>query len=482
MKQSILTPSLCAAALLGLAVSTTGCASYRGRRAAQDFQQAVSAAADTIRPSSIIVRTKPRDAKPAEDAGGGGGMLILRGSGSSGPPSEVFGTVLDDQGRIVIPAVIKPAEYRLFVVIDGEEQDARFLASDEALGMTLLQAPLPPGALALDLTRQADPAPGQWLVTLARGDEASEYAPRVVTPMCSGTSFDRYRSFQIAGGETRSTGAPVATLDGEIAGFAGRDGVLALSDIQEELQSFLQEASAPQTKTPKENDERDRKEGVVRLGILTRPLNSDLAHTRGLPSRSLLVTTLNPNGCAAAAGLKAGDIITGVNGGPLRFRDDAMQSWFARAVKGREGGPFQLSILRDGKPLEIAGALSRLPEPEKMLAHDVGITVAELDEVTRFSNNIPDGTRGVVITDVRAGSPAYVAADDQGGKLRKNDILLELNGQPVPAITDFRRELLRQQAHPSDYVQVKILRGRITLYVALNIRQNPSIPVSNGTP
>ena len=68
MKQSILTPSLCAAALLGLAVSTTGCASYRGRRAAQDFQRAVSAAAETIRPSTIIVRTQPRDAKPVENA------------------------------------------------------------------------------------------------------------------------------------------------------------------------------------------------------------------------------------------------------------------------------------------------------------------------------------------------------------------------------------------------------------------------------
>lgn len=480
MKQRILTPSLCAAALLGLAVSTTGCASYRGRRAAQDFQQAVSAAADTIRPSSILVRTKPRDATPMDNASSGGGLMVVRGGGSSGAPSEIFGAVLDDQGRIVIPAVIKPAESRLFVVIDGEDQDARFLASDEALGMTLLQAPLPPGARALDLTRQADPAPGQWLVTLTRGDEASDFEPRVATPICSGTTFDRYRSFLIAGGDARSTGAPVATLDGDIAGFSGRDGVLALSDIREELQSFLQEAAAPRNETPKENEERDRKEGVVRLGILTRPLNSDLAITRNLPRRSLLVTALDPKGCAAAAGLKPGDIITGLNGGPLRFRDDAMQSWFARAVKGREGGPFRLSILRDGKPLDIAGILTRLPEPEKMLARDIGITVAELDEVTRFSNNVPDGTRGVVITDVRAGSPAYVAADDQGGKLRKNDILLELNGQPVPAIADFRRELLRQQAHPSDYVQVKILRGRVTQYVALNIRQNPSIPASNG--
>ncbi|MFO1524163.1 MAG: PDZ domain-containing protein [Kiritimatiellia bacterium] len=482
MKRNLLTPSLCAAALLGLAASTTGCASYRGRRAAQDFQQAVSAAADNLRPSSVIVRVKPRDSKPVEDAGGGGGMIIMRGGAAAGAPPELFGAVLDDQGRIVIPAVIKPAESRLFVVIDGEEQDARFLASDEALGMTLLQAPLPPGARALDLTRQADPAPGQWLVTLARGDEASDFEPRVATPICSGTTFDRYRSFVVTGGDSRSTGAPVATLDGDLAGFAGRDGVLALSDVRGELQSFLQEASVPRNETPKENEERDRKEGVVRLGILTRPLNSDLALTRDLPRRSLLVTALDPKGCASAAGLKPGDIITGLNGGPLRFRDDAMQSWFARAVKGREGAPFQLSILRDGKPLDLAGTLTRLPEPEKMLARDIGITVAELDEVTRFSNNVPDGTRGVVITDVRAGSPAYVAADDQGGKLRKNDILLELNGQPVPAITDFRRELLRQQAHPSDYVLLKILRGRVTLYVALNIRQNPSIPVSNGTP
>ena len=483
MKRNFFTSSLCAAALLGLALSTAGCAAHRGRSAARDFQSAVSEAVDVIRPSTITVRVRAREAAPAEEASASRGMVVYRTSGEAGPPPEVSGVVLDAQGRILVPGVIKPGEQRIFIVIDGEEQDARFLGADEALGMTLLQATLPPGTRALDLTSATDPAPGQWLVTLARGDETSEFEPRVVTYICAGTAFDRYRTFLTTGGDARNTlGAPVASMDGALVGFASRDGVLALSDIREEVLSFLAESTAPDKGTPKEAEERDRKQGKVRLGIMTLPLNADLSVTRGLPVRSLLVTVVDPAGCAAAAGLKAGDIITGVNGSPLRFRNEAMQSWFSRAIKGRDGAPFRLAILRDGKPIEIAGTLSRLPEPEKMLAHDLGITVAELDEITRFSNNVPAGIRGVVITDVRAGSPAFVAADDQGGKLRKNDIMLELNGQPVASITDFRRELLRQQAHPSDYVRVKILRGRVTQYVPLNIRENPSIPASNGNP
>ncbi len=483
MKQNLFTTSLCAAALLGLAVSTAGCAAHRGRSAARDFQSAVSEAVDVIRPSTVTVRVKAREAAPAEEASASRGAVVFRSAAEAGPPPEISGVVLDGEGRILIPGMIKPGEKRLFIVVDGEDQDARFLGTDEALGMTLLQATLPPGTRALDLSSATDPAPGQWLVTLARGDETSEFEPRVVTSICAGTTFDRYRTFLTTGGDARDTlGAPVASMDGAIVGFASRDGVLALSDIREEVLSFLTESTAPDKGTPKEAEERDRKEGKVRLGILTRPLNADLSITRGLPLRSLLVSVVDPAGCAAAAGLKTGDIITGVNGSPLRFRDEAMQSWFSRAIKGREGAPFRLSILRDGKPLEISGTLSRLPDPEKMLAHDLGITVAELDEVTRFSKNVPAGTRGVVITDVRAGSPAFVAADDQGGKLRKDDILLELNGQPVASIADFRRELMRQQAHPSDYVRVKILRGRVTLYVPLNIRENPSIPASNGKP
>ena len=50
---------------------------------------------------------------------------------------------------------------------------------------------------------------------------------------------------------------------------------------------------------------------------------------------------------------------------------------------------------------------------------------------------LPQGTEGVIITDVEAGSPA------QRGGLTRGDILLQVNRRPVTTVADAARELGR---------------------------------------
>jgi serine protease Do len=62
-----------------------------------------------------------------------------------------------------------------------------------------------------------------------------------------------------------------------------------------------------------------------------------------------------------------------------------------------------------------------------------GVTVEDLTREYRARLDIPGKVKGVVITEVEAGS----AAEDAG--LRVGDVLQEINRKPVPSVSDFNR-------------------------------------------
>ncbi len=108
------------------------------------------------------------------------------------------------------------------------------------------------------------------------------------------------------------------------------------------------------------------KEGVVRRGtisgILLQHMTSELAERLGAPdARGVLVTRLDPRSKAAAAGVKPGDVIVGINNAQI---DTASQ--FLRAIaEAPIGSTVTLNVLRDGKrttvrvPIDLAQAARR---------------------------------------------------------------------------------------------------------------------------
>jgi Do/DeqQ family serine protease len=108
------------------------------------------------------------------------------------------------------------------------------------------------------------------------------------------------------------------------------------------------------------------KEGVVRRGtisgILLQHMTTELAERLGAPdARGVLVTRLDPRSRAAAAGVKPGDVIVGLDNTQI---DTASQ--FLRAIaEAPIGSTVTLNVIRDGKrttvrvPIDLAQAARR---------------------------------------------------------------------------------------------------------------------------
>lgn len=144
--------------------------------------------------------------------------------------------------------------------------------------------------------------------------------------------------------------------------------------------------------------------GQVRRGTLgmdTQDLDARLAAGLGVAdTRGAVVTRVFGGGAAAAAGLRAGDVITAANGERVDGSDALRNFEGLQAV----GSRVTLDVLRDGKPVKLTTTLREHPrslpgaELDERLA---GATIAELPERLRQA-----GEAGVLVEAVARGSRA----------------------------------------------------------------------------
>ena len=98
------------------------------------------------------------------------------------------------------------------------------------------------------------------------------------------------------------------------------------------------------------------------LGVGLQPVTlPDAAATLapGAGGRALIVVKVEPDGPAAQAGLMLGDVLTALDGAPLRDPHDVQAAVAGLPV----GGTVRLSLLRAGAPLEITVTLGERPRP-----------------------------------------------------------------------------------------------------------------------
>ena len=89
-----------------------------------------------------------------------------------------------------------------------------------------------------------------------------------------------------------------------------------------------------------------------RLGIGVSELSPQLAEYFGSKD-GVLVTSVNDDSIAAKTGVKAGDVITSLDGGSINDAEDLRR----RAQRLEAGDEFTLGVVRDKKPLTLKGKL-----------------------------------------------------------------------------------------------------------------------------
>jgi serine protease Do len=194
-----------------------------------------------------------------------------------------------------------------------------------------------------------------------------------------------------------------------------------------------------------------------------------IADSMGLKkAEGALVDQPEPNSPAAKAGVKAGDVITEVNGTPIKDAR-ALAQQIARAAPGSTA---KLSVIRDGKTQDIDVTLATMPKQQREAnseapqrqeepssqAH-LGMSLAPAQDVEG------SGKQGVVVLGVDPNGPAA-----QNG-METGDIILDVGGKAVQTPSQVREAIdqTRSQGRHSVLMRVKSQQG--TRFVALPVSQ-----------
>ena len=107
--------------------------------------------------------------------------------------------------------------------------------------------------------------------------------------------------------------------------------------------------------------------GNRRIGISTQPLTKQLADYFGAKDGGTLITSVNDNSPAARAGLKAGDVITAVDGEKVSSPGDV-----SRVINKKQEGDVSLTILRERNTRTVTLTPEKNPEPAVLRPGTIG--------------------------------------------------------------------------------------------------------------
>jgi serine protease Do len=200
------------------------------------------------------------------------------------------------------------------------------------------------------------------------------------------------------------------------------------------------------------------------LGVSIQNINPQLASAMGLTeSNGALVGDVLKDTPAEKAGLKAGDVITGVN--DQKISDTAqLRNKIASTAPGID---VKLTILRDGAKKDIKVKLDE--QPSELISQTgtssseelLGFSVSALNDRLAEQYNINKDLTGVVVTVVDRSSSAYRSG------IKEGDLILEIDKQKISTESQFENIMSKKKS--GDNILLRIYREGSSFFAAFNL-------------
>jgi serine protease Do len=201
------------------------------------------------------------------------------------------------------------------------------------------------------------------------------------------------------------------------------------------------------------------------IGVQVQPVTADIADSLGLKqAQGAIVDQPQPGSPAAKAGIESGDVITAMNGTPVKDSRD-----LARRI-GMEapGSSVKFDITRNGESKTLTVTLGEMPADKQAKADTdqpapasgvphLGLQLAPASDVAG------SGQKGVVVVGVEQGGPAA----EHG--MRTGDVILEVSGKQVSTPSDVRDALVAAHKHGRHGVLIRVKTADAMHFVAVPI-------------
>jgi serine protease Do len=381
------------------------------------------------------------------------------------------GFIIDPSGLIVTNNhVIEGADQIMVTLSDGTSLPARLIGRDDKTDVALLKISTHK-KLAVARFGDSDKARiGDWVIAIGNPfGLGSTVTAGIVSARNRDIEAGPYDEFIQTDAPINkgNSGGPLFDMGGNVIGinsaiYSPTGGSVGIA------------FSIPSNMARDVIDQLRRYGGVRRgyVGVHIQPVTQDIAEGMGLPGASgALVADVAPNGPAAKAGIRNGDVIVNFDGKAVP--DSRTLSRIAADTP--IGKTVAVDLLRARKKLTVHLTVQRLNEgpPPKRWApaparpkskmSQLGLSLSPLDNDARAEFQIPGGMQGVVVTDVEPDSPAGE------NNLRAGDVIVSVQSQAVRTPEDVTR---RVDADVKAGRKVEILlvnRGGSLTYVALRL-------------
>lgn len=373
--------------------------------------------------------------------------------GNGGSQQEKFmalgsGVIIDAAKGYVVTNnhVVDNASTIKVSLSDGRKFDAKVVGKDPRSDIALIQIQDPKNLTAIKMADSDALRVGDYTVAIGNPFGLGETVTSGIVSALgrSGLNVENYENFiQTDAAINRgNSGGALVNLNGELIGI--NTAILAPDG------GNIGIGFAIPSNMVKSLTEQMVKYGQVKrgeLGIMGTELSSDLAKAMKVDAqRGAFVSQVLPNSSAAKAGIKAGDVITSLNGKPIT----SFSALRAQVGTMPVGSKLELGLVRDGKPVNVTIELQQSSQTQVDSSSIFsGIEGAEM--------NNKGADKGVVVSSVKAGSPAAQIG------LKKGDVIVGANQQPVKNIADLRKLL---ESKPS-VLALNIQRGDSTIYLLM---------------
>ncbi|SFV33208.1 trypsin-like peptidase domain-containing protein [Thermoflavifilum thermophilum] len=413
-----------------------------------DFEQAAS----IVIPTAVHIKTTippkevtgPGDIFDPFNFFGGGQRYYIPGQMASGS-----GVIISDNGYIVTcNHVIAGASKIVVTLFNGKSYQAKVVGHDPNTDLAVLK--IDARNLPYLVYGNSDNVKvGQWV--LAAGyplDLETTVTAGIVSATSREIDVNHQGSYPVdayiqtdAAVNPGNSGGPLVNTDGQLIGI--------LAAIASPTGSYAGYAYAIPVNIVKKVVNDILTYGTVQRAFLGVQLyRNDVSFTQASLSnrnpygKGVVIAGVDPDGGAAAAGIKAGDVITAINGEPVNSESELIE----KIAGFRPGDKINVSFIRDGKERNVVVTL-RNREGGTGLVRNSALDKLGAEFITLSKNqaNQLGISGGVMVGNIGEG---LIKAQTN---MREGFVITRINGYPVKSVNDLEK-LVQNGGH---HIQVE---------------------------